>query len=357
MGAYDVFIPITMQSLLETWAHAPPALPAPAQVVLHLVPAQEPQAGDIAACVAPLSALRAQGFRVALGHGALEPRYAPWWPLAHYVEIDVQQHTPDQVQALARAAQRHTTAKLWATAVSTPEQFSHLSACGVSLFQGAWASHPAVIKNKAMAPGQASVLQLINLVRKQASMDEIETVLRTDAMLGFKLMRLINSSGFGRTHEVASFRHAVMLLGLDRLFRWTALLLTVANQAGAPAVVGTTAVVRGRMMELLATSAQVPAGSAEEGENAFTVGLFSLLDDMLGLPMDQALALLPLPPAINEALRYGTGRYGPWLALTRACEHSDPAALRAAAQAANVSAAHTNTIHMQALAWAANLAL
>jgi EAL and modified HD-GYP domain-containing signal transduction protein len=47
------------------------------------------------------------------------------------------------------------------------------------------------------SPAQASIIQLINLVRKQASTDAIEEVLKKDAGLAFNLMRLINSAGFG----------------------------------------------------------------------------------------------------------------------------------------------------------------
>ena len=113
------------------------------------------------------------------------------------------------------------------------------------------------------------------------------------------------------------------------------------------------AVVRGRMMELLATGTLTP----EECDGAFVVGIFSLLDVMLGMPLDQALALLSLPPAVAEALEHGTGIYGPMLALTKACESDDDTAFSTAADALQFSSHHINMAHMEALVWADTLSI
>ncbi len=357
LGEWDVFVKCRTQDLM----HNPADAAQPHKVVRLFAHLPDPVAPDSASLIEHLAQLQKGGARFAFEHTVLHPQYAAFWPLAHAIAVDLGQLSPDQALLLATSARQHTSAKVLAMGVDTAEQFHHMVGGGATLLQGGWVARPTVIKNRAASPSQVRVLQFINLVRSKASVDAMEEVLKGDAMLGFKLMRLINSSGFGRTHEVASFRHAVMLLGLDRLFRWAALLLTAASANGAPAVVGTTAVVRARMMELLAkTTFNVNGGTesdTDEGENAFTVGLFSLLDDMLGMPLEQALALLPLPPTIKEALRYGSGTYGPLLALAKACEAGDDRAMRVAA--AKLSLTHTavNQAHLDALAWAANLAL
>ena len=61
---------------------------------------------------------------------------------------------------------------------------------------------------------------------------------------------------------------------------------------------GTLAVVRGRLMELLAADLLPP----DDIDNAFVVGVFSLLDTMLGIPMAQALESLSLPENVVDAL-------------------------------------------------------
>jgi len=349
LGHWDVFVPCSYQELLRSAPHAD----QPQHVVRMLANLPDPTAPESAALIGQLSLLQKGGARFAFEHTVLHPQYATYWPLAYVITIDAAQLSPEQALALVGSARQQTGAKVLALGLGTVEQFHHMVDGGAALAQGEWVARPPVIKNRTASPSQVRVLQFINLVRNKASVDELESVLKGDAMLGFKLMRLINSSGFGRTHEVASFRHAVMLLGLDRLFRWAALLLTASSATSAPAVVGTTAVVRARLMEMLA---KTTLGN-DEAENAFTVGLFSLLDDMLGLPLEQALTLLPLPPSIKEALRYGSGIYGPLLALAKTCDRGDERAVRLAAGKLSLAPDVVNQAHLEALAWAAQLAI
>ena len=222
---------------------------------------------------------------------------------------------------------------------------------GVKLFQGYWFAKPSLVKATTIRPSQATIIQLINLVRKQASTAEIEDLLKKDPTLSFNLLRFINSSGFGLSCEVTSFRHAVMILGLKKLFRWAALLMTTSRAGGPPPAVGTTAVVRGRLMELLAAELLPP----EECDNAFVVGVFSLLDVMLGVPLEKALESVALPQPVTDALLHGTGVFAPFLELTRACESGDEAAFAKAAESLHLSNRQINWAHLQALTWAETL--
>ncbi|MBS0466663.1 MAG: HDOD domain-containing protein, partial [Proteobacteria bacterium] len=186
---------------------------------------------------------------------------------------------------------------------------------------------------------------------QQASTADIENLLKKDPTLSFNLLRFINSSGFGLSCEITSFRHAVMILGLKKLFRWAALLLTTSGKDGAPPAVGQTAVVRGRLMELLAAEL-LPK---EECDNAFVVGVFSLLDSMLNMPMDRALESVALPESVQDALLHNKGVFAPFLELTRACESGDDEAFARTADALHLSNRQVNMAHLQALAWAESM--
>ena len=226
-----------------------------------------------------------------------------------------------------------------------------LQTLGVDYFQGYWFAKPTLIEGHMLRPSQAATLQLINLVRKQASTTEIEEVLKRDPTLSFNLLRFINSAGFGLRTEVTSFKHAVMLLGLKKLFKWAALLLTTSSAGGVVPALGTTAVVRGRLMELLAAEALPP----EECDHAFVVGIFSLLDSLLGIPLETALASLSLPDSVTQALLQRTGPMAEYLNLTLACESGDDHAFAASAKALQLTEKQINWAHLQALAWAETL--
>jgi EAL and modified HD-GYP domain-containing signal transduction protein len=142
-----------------------------------------------------------------------------------------------------------------------------------------------------------------------------------------------------------------MILGLKKLFRWAALLLTTSRAGGTPPAVGQTAVVRGRLMELLAAELLPP----EECDNAFVVGVFSLLDTMLGVPLERALETVALPQAVLDALLHNQGVFAPFLELTKACESGDDVTFARTAEALHLSNRQVNWAHLQALAWAENL--
>ena len=345
-GRNFIFINCTHQTL----AGGHLELVDPERVVLEIppLPADQATPEQIDSYRQTLADVHRRGFKLALGAYALASAYASWLPLAKFIKVDITQYSPEQLAAIVRRATHSCAARLVAEKVETAQQFELALQLGFGLFQGYWFAKPVLIKGQTIRPAQAAIIQLINLVRKQASTAEIEEVFKHDPTLSFNLLRFINSAGFGLSCEVTSFRHAVMLLGLKRLFRWAALLMTTSRVAGASPAVGVAAVVRGRLMELLAAEL-LPA---EECDNAFVVGIFSMLDSMMGIPMEEALASISLPQTVNDALLHGTGLLAPFLQLTLACESADDAVFAEITTALQLTGDQVNQAHLQALIWA-----
>jgi EAL and modified HD-GYP domain-containing signal transduction protein len=306
---------------------------------------------DIDTFLQTLTEVHKRGFRLAFDESVVTPPYAAWLTLASFIKIDTSAVPLARIAAIARQLGSGSAVQLIAEKVETAEQFEQVKQVGVKLFQGYWFARPTLIRGQTIRPSQAAIIQLINLVRKQASTSEIEDVFKRDPTLSFNLLRFINSAGFGLSCEVTSFRHAVMLLGLKKLFRWAALLMTTSGTAGIAPAVGHIAVVRGRLMELLAAELLPP----EESDNAFVVGIFSLLDTMLGLPLQEALSSISLPQSVTAALLQGTGALAPFLRLTLACENDDDQQFAEAATELQLTGDQVNWAHLQALAWADNI--
>ena len=348
VGEKLVFINCTHESL--SGGHL--ELIHPEKVVLEVPTLPESATlQDIEGRIPTLEGLRKQGFRLAFSEQILRRQYVSWLPLAAFIKLDMMTFAPETAESLVKFSRAHTNAQLIAEKVESAEQHQLMVDLGVRLFQGYWFAKPALVQAHTIRPSQATVVQLINLVRKQASTAEIEDLLKKDPTLSFNLLRFINSSGFGLSCEITSFRHAVMILGLKKLFRWAALLLTTSRAGGSPPVVGTTAVVRGRLMELLAAELMPP----EECDNAFVVGVFSLLDTMLGVSMEKAMESVALPQPVVDALLHNTGPFAPFLALAKACEAGDDAAFARYAEDLHLSNRQVNWAHLQALTWAEDL--
>ena len=324
---------------------------APERVVLEIPPLPISEVDQIEIRLAGLQDVKQRGFRMAFDYSVLTQPYASWLPLASFIKFDLSLLKSDAVTSFVRLAREKSSAHLIAEKVETASQHQLVANLGIKLFQGFWFAKPVIVPGLAVRPAQAHILQLINLVRKQASTGEIEELLKRDPTLSFNLLRFINSAGFGARSEVTSFKHAVMLLGLNRLFKWAALLLTSSTSGDTPPAVGTTAVVRGRLMELLATEI-LPE---QDWDNAFVVGVFSLLDTMLGISMNEAMATLALPDEVTQALLNRSGPLAPLLDLTIACETGDDANFATAIQGLGLSNNQVNWAHLQALAWAETL--
>ena len=199
---------------------------------------------------------------------------------------------------------------------------------------------------------QTMILQLMEMVRKNADVRLLEGVLKRDAALSYKLLRYINSAGFGLGTEIQSLRHAVTMLGYSPLYRWLSILLASASTSQHSPLLMHMAVVRGRFAELLGQSFLPRA----EAENLFIAGMFSLLDRLLGISMEQVLDSIQLPEAISQALMSRQGIYGPFLALAEACE-KESGAVGPLAESLFISASQVNEAHLNALVWAQSLKL
>jgi EAL and modified HD-GYP domain-containing signal transduction protein len=173
---------------------------------------------------------------------------------------------------------------------------------------------------KQLSPSHAHIVRLLNLVRNEAETKEIEAALKLDVALSYKLLRYINSPAFGLMVEVQSFRHAVTILGMEKLNKWLSLLLVSASKdPNAPAMMQA-ALTRGRFMELV--GAQFV--EKREVDNLFITGAFSLIHVLLGTTIEEVLGEMNLPEPINDALLREEGIYRPFLDLAIACERLDP---------------------------------
>jgi len=270
---------------------------------------------------------------------------------ASYIEV---RFSGADVAAQARtyaAAKGASGVRMVGRPVSTWADFDACAALGLSAFVGKLHLTPRPgAPVKGMNPAQTIILQLMQMVQGNEDIPKIESVLKRDPALSYKLLRFINSAGFGVGREIQSLRQAITMMGYAPMYRWLTLLLATASTSGYSPVLMETAVVRGRLAELLGVKA-LPRG---EGENLFVAGMFSLLDRLLGLPMKEVLETIQLPDEVVAALLTRGGMYGPYLALAEACElNSDLVA--SLASTLNIAPVDVNKAHLQALAWAQNV--
>lgn len=304
------------------------------------------------AVVERCTALQALGFKIALDNPQLSTQLEPLVPLANYIKID------SQLVSEAEAAKlffkyASPSVQLVIEKVETLEQFDAYKAIGFRRFQGFYFARPETFTAKVINPSFDSVLNLLNLVSQDSENNEIESGFKRDAALSFKLLRYINSVGFGLSCEIQSINHALTILGRKQLYRWLTLLMVTAGENTTPPALMKTSITRGRLTELLGEG----YFDKHDRDNLFIVGVFSLLDAILKMPMENILEKIQLPETVTEALLTRGGIYGPFLALTEACEGADEKRILELSELLQFDAEKVNQCHVSALAWAESLGI
>ena len=203
---------------------------------------------------------------------------------------------------------------------------------------------------------RVKLLEILALIAEDADTGALEEIFRQEPKLSYSLLRLVNSAAMAPRSPIASFGHAINLLGRRQLQRWLQLLVFAdPNNGNHPNPLLQKAAARGRLMELLAPSLQSGEGIDNLADAAFMVGVFSLLDVLLNMSMSEILQQLPLATHVRQALAEQTGPLGRLLRAISASEHRD---LEIASQLLRQNALPGETFldaQLAALGWASRI--
>jgi len=348
LGQRQAFVPISPaslnHSLIEGW-------PAAGTVWLLKV---DVQTRVDAPLLAHLAELKSRGFNFALHvDEVMRPEWHALLQLADYVLMDVSSEDIPVITAQMAAVSKVAAGKRFvATGVQTLEVFHVCHKLQFALFMGPFITRRETLDSPAMGPSRAKVLDLMNRVRSGAEQPELAAQFRHDPALSVRLLRYVNSPGMGLTNKIGGIEQALMVMGQDKLYRWLTLILFTGGQAQElDQAILENALVRGRVAEQLAGRALF----AKARDEIFVAGLFSLLDVVMRMPMEQVLKQISLPAEITEAIVAQRGPYAPYLALAIACEQDDQSGIEALAKQIGREVADINGVHMDALLWAQQL--
>ena len=295
--------------------------------------------------------LREQGFGLALCDADLAFLTSSEVPLPPFTHLVVSIAHPDRAAISKFALHRDPPVSVLLDQLPGWREFDVCASLGLNGFFGNLCLVPRQLTTSGeLGPQGVLILQLMQMVQQNADVQHLEKILKRDATLSYQLFRYINSASFGLEVEIQSLRHAVAMLGYRPLFRWLSLLLATTSAGGFSPALLQVAIVRGRFAELLGQGLL----SRDESENLFFVGMFSILDQLLGVPIQKVLGQIVLPESVMQALISREGVYGPFLALVEACEREDGCA-EEFADALFMTASRVNQAHVSALAWAQNL--
>jgi EAL and modified HD-GYP domain-containing signal transduction protein len=316
--------------------------------VVLVLQAEAPDAAPPDATLARVSALRAAGLRIALEDRIGTPWFEAFAALADFFTLDSSQRPPGELRRLGEQLQLAYPATGWlAWNVATQDDFGVMHRLGCDGFQGGFVTHRGDWQGNRVQPRSLAVARVMNRLNDDVETRDLAAVLKHDMALTYRLLRYVNAAAWGINNPITSVEQALIVLGRQPLRRWLALLLFAGARSGAGSALIETALARARFMELLGA----PRMSREECEQLFVLGLFSLLDVVMQVPLAEALAPLNLSEAVTDALLTRRGPLQPYLTLTEASERGDSAAMFAAREVLGVAAGEINARQFEALSW------
>jgi EAL and modified HD-GYP domain-containing signal transduction protein len=240
--------------------------------------------------------LSSSGFRLALDDFVPGSPTEALLPFSAFVKVDASKLSgPDVTELSKRVTSRGVP--LVAKNVATRAVFDWTREAGCTLFQGYYFCKPEMRSGGALTTHHTHLRLLSAVNQPRVTMDELEELVKQDAVLSLRVLQCINSAAFAIRREVRSIREALVLLGMGPIRKWASVWCLAKLSVGATSELATMAMLRARACEIMAES--VPGADAGE---MFLVGLCSLLDAMVNRPMKDALTDLPLSDAARKAL-------------------------------------------------------
>ena len=262
------------------------------RVVLEILEDTEPTEVNLKA----VSKLADAGYKLALDDFVFGSPLIEFLPFAKIVKVDLLGNTPKQIASCAQLLQA-SKVRLLAEKVETMSIFAKCQAQGFHYFQGYFCARPEIVAGKTIPSSRALLLNLLNRLQDSSiTVDELEKLVSADVALTFRLLRLVNSALLSTPEPVDSIRSALVLLGLQKVSSVVSL-LALAGIGDKPSELITTAMIRAKMCENVSG---LMAG--EDPSRHFTVGLLSVLDSILDIPMADILTQIPIAEDLKDAL-------------------------------------------------------
>lgn len=294
----------------------PQALPAE-NTVVEIAEASPTESGYLEC----LQQLKREGYTIAIDGYEGKDGCEDIYNLADIFIIDI---LGKSVADMNRLVQKTNTKSplLIAKRIEDHEKYQTAQKLGFPLFQGFFFRKPEMMVGRKLSASQISRLNLFALMeQEEPDFDKLTTTIQSDVGISYNLLSYLNSPAIGLREKITSIRQALLLLGWKQIKNWLRVaVLRDMTPSDKTSEIPYMSVQRGKFFQLAAQN-----GDAERisPDSLFLLGLFSLLDTMLSLPMKKIVANLPLEEAFKAALCGESNHFSRWLELAICFETAD----------------------------------
>ncbi len=238
---------------------------------------------------------------------------------ADIIKVDFRATHPRDRKELVESNKRKKITFL-AEKVETIEEFEEAKEIGYAYFQGYFFSKPVIVSARSIPTSKVNYVRMLSEInRPELDFLTLEKTIMQDTYLTYTLLNYMNSAYFGFRDQITSIGQALVFLGERELRKWASLVILTFVGADRPSEVVTTSLIRAKFCEHFAPLCNLTANASE----LFMMGMFSMLDVMIGRPLDEILATINVSNQVKTALGPGGNLYGDVLRLAFSYEKGD----------------------------------
>lgn len=307
--------------------------------ILESVPADP----DVAAAC---HSLKQQGYAIALDDYVAGDSREALVPLADIIKVEMQLTTEEERAELVKQF-GSTYCRMLAEKIETQGDFARARDQGFVYFQGYFFRRPEMLSTHDLPANRLNYLRMLQEVsRPELDLTGLERLIKAEASVCYRLLRYLNSAAFAFRKEIHSVKHAISLLGERDVRRWVRLVAAVGAGQNKTSDLVLSALVRGRFGELL--SPRVPHGESD----LFLLGLLSLIDAMLEMPMESVLEKISLDQETKSVLLGKASMLRPVYQLMLAHESGEWEAAASLSDGLQLDLEEVAALYWQAQQWA-----
>jgi c-di-GMP-related signal transduction protein len=332
------FINCTRDILLKDYITLLP----PAQVVIEVLENVPPDELVIAAC----QRMKQAGYMIALDDFAVDDPRETLTDLADIIKVDLRATSAADAADMVKKY-GPWRCRMLAEKVETREEFLSAKKAGFLYFQGYFFRRPEILTAHEIPANRMNYMRMLKAVSEpELNVRALENMVKAEASLCYRLLRYLNSSAFGFSAEIRSVRHALSILGEREVRRWIRLVATLGAGQGKTTDLVLSALVRARFCELL--SPKVPHGDSD----LFLMGMLSLMDSILEIPMHQVLDNISIDKETKTVLLGGAAPLRPFYQLMLAQESGEWQAVSELSSQLRLGESDVSEAYWRAMQWA-----
>ena len=245
--------------------------------------------------------LKDLGYTLVFGDFIFKLGYEKMIDLADIIKIDFLKAT-EQQKKIYIEKYKNRKIKFLAERIETKEDYQKAVEWGYTYFQGYFFAKPVILPSNILSPNKLSVLKMMRCINQEKlDFEELTHIIETDVGFSYEILRIANSAFFSRGKKINSVHQALLRLGINEIKKWALLAVVRKNETNFSSnyiELVNFSMIRSKFMELFSKA----IGYQKQSSVFMTVGILSMLDIIINIPMETMVEELSLTEEIKDVL-------------------------------------------------------